>query len=229
MPPSRPRPSPRWRQEDSPSLRNQRATPRFATRVAHSRTCWYPSCTCPARKAPVSFACSKASVRGYLVFTCSCIRDTPRSRIPNGRWRRAATQLSPREHRRPCWCVRFGDSRALRHERAERIRATPHDRCGVDLYRTTTTCSGPSRSATGSSVPGSRGARCLIFQSPEAVRRVWDVSGRLARSPDAEPDCAELVPLMSARADAPRDEPNDSSDNVLRLRRDERGWLHCSA
>jgi len=25
----------------------------------------------------------------------------------------------------------------------------------------------------GLGVPGSRGARCLIFQSPEAVRRVW--------------------------------------------------------
>jgi hypothetical protein len=25
----------------------------------------------------------------------------------------------------------------------------------------------------GLGVPGSRGARCLVFQSPEAVRRVW--------------------------------------------------------
>jgi hypothetical protein len=26
----------------------------------------------------------------------------------------------------------------------------------------------------GHAVPGSRGSRCLIFDSPEAVRRVWD-------------------------------------------------------
>ena len=27
----------------------------------------------------------------------------------------------------------------------------------------------------GTHVPGSRGAQCLIFASPEAIRRVWDV------------------------------------------------------
>lgn len=27
----------------------------------------------------------------------------------------------------------------------------------------------------GSTVPGARGARCLVFASPEAIRRVWDV------------------------------------------------------
>lgn len=27
----------------------------------------------------------------------------------------------------------------------------------------------------GAQVPGARGARCLIFASPETIRRVWDV------------------------------------------------------
>ena len=37
----------------------------------------------------------------------------------------------------------------------------------------------------GSQVPGSRGPRCLIFASPEAIRRVWEVPPDWYTLPDA--------------------------------------------
>ncbi len=37
----------------------------------------------------------------------------------------------------------------------------------------------------GAHVPGARGSRCLIFASPEAIRRVWDVPADWYTLPDA--------------------------------------------
>ena len=37
----------------------------------------------------------------------------------------------------------------------------------------------------GTKVPGGRGTRCLIFASPEAIRRVWDVPADWYVLPDA--------------------------------------------
>lgn len=37
----------------------------------------------------------------------------------------------------------------------------------------------------GTKVPGARGARCLVFASPEAIRRVWDVPPDWSTLPDA--------------------------------------------
>lgn len=37
----------------------------------------------------------------------------------------------------------------------------------------------------GSNVPGGRGPSCLIFASPEAIRRVWDVPADWHTLPDA--------------------------------------------
>lgn len=60
-----------------------------------------------------------------------------------------------------------GDARVLR-------RVLVH----VGVQWTVTECDG-------SQVPGARGSRCLIFASPEAIRRVWDVPADWYTLPDA--------------------------------------------
>src|SRR4051794_35182356 len=72
------------------------------------------------------------------------------------------------------------------------------------------------READARDVPGARGPRCLIFESPEVVRRVWVFPANWRElDDDALWRYSEQTPLLNAQAEARRRELDSAVQRAM--------------